>query len=61
MAKNIVDKRATSIKGILNMDSDSGAITIEIEDGMTYALSELLEKYDGCEISMSVSETVEIG
>ena len=61
MAKNIVDKRATSIKGILNIDKDSGAMTIEIEDGMTYELSELLEKYDGCEISMSVSETVEIG
>lgn len=61
MAKNIVDKRATSIKGIFNVDKDTGVIAIETEDGMTYELSELLEKYDGCEISMSVSETVEIG
>lgn len=61
MAKNIVDKIATSIKGIFAIDKDSGVITIETEDGMTYELSELLGKYDGFEISMNVSETVEIG
>ena len=59
MAK-ITKKKAISIKGILSIDFDNKAVYVEVEDGEMLDLSDLLKDFDGCEVSASVSESIEV-
>ena len=59
MAK-ITKKKSISIKGILGIDPDNGSIYIEVEDGEVKPLGELLADFDGCEVSASVTESIDI-
>lgn len=59
MAKaNITEKKTVSIKGVLNIDED--VIIVELEDGDTYALSEILKNFNGAEVSINVAESRDI-
>lgn len=59
MSKNITKKKTTNIRGVLDIDKDSGQMYICIEDGDAMALSEILSDFDGCLISASVTESIE--
>lgn len=58
MAK-ITKKKSISIKGILDVNKDDNQIYIIIEDGETWALSDLLNDYNDSEVVISVSESID--
>ena len=59
MAK-ITKKKAISIKGVIEMAKDENQIYVTIEDGETMALADLLQDFEGCEVTMSVTESVDL-
>ena len=56
---NITKKRNISIKGVLDVNKDDNQIYIIIEDGETWALSDLLNDYNDSEVVISVSESID--
>lgn len=61
MAKaNVVRKNSLGIKGVLNVDTDSNSVVVEIEDGEDLELASLLADFSGSEVSISVGESIEI-
>lgn len=61
MAKaNVIRKNSLGIKGILNVDTDSNSVIIEIEDGEALELASLLTDFSGSEVSISVGESIDI-
>lgn len=56
----IVKKKSLSIKGILNVNGDENKILVEIEDGEPIKLADLVQEYDGSEVSISINESVDI-
>ena len=57
MSKSIVEKYSITIKGILNIDD---GIIVEIEDGEAKDLSEVLRKFNGSAVTISVTSNDEI-
>lgn len=58
MAKSsIVEKNAITIKGILGINDN--IIVVELEDGQTVELASILGHFDGADVTISVSNTVE--
>ena len=61
MAKaNVVRKNSLGIKGVLNVDTDSNSVVVEIEDGEVLELASLLADFSGSEVSISVGESIDI-
>lgn len=59
MAK-IVKKNSLSIKGVLNVNTNDNKILVEIENDEPIKLADLLQGYDGSDVSISVNESVDI-
>ena len=56
MASAYKETHKIAIKGVLNLEDN----LIEIEDGTPVAIGEILEKFNGAEISFSVQLTNEL-
>lgn len=56
----IKHKRSVSIVGILNVDKSNNAILVELEDDEARELGELLAEFDGAEVSMSITESLDL-
>lgn len=56
----IKHKRSVSIVGILNVDKSNNTILVELEDDEARELGELLAEFDGAEVSMSVTESLDL-
>lgn len=59
MAK-IVKKNSLSIKGVLNVNTNDNKILVETENDEPFKLADLLQGYDGSEVSISINESVDI-
>lgn len=62
MGKSIVKKKSIDIKGVLNIGDDMNAnnIYVEVEDiDEPLLLSDLIKSFNGCEVSISVRESIE--
>ena len=60
MAKSsIVEKNAITIKGILGVNEDENTIVVELEDGQAIELASTLSHFDGADVTINVSNTVE--
>lgn len=58
MAKSsIVEKNAITIKGILGINDN--IIVVELEDGQAVELASILGHFDGADVTINVSNTVE--
>lgn len=58
MAKSsIVEKNAITIKGILGINDN--IIVVELEDGQAVELASVLGHFDGADVTINVSNTVE--
>lgn len=53
-------KRNVSIVGILNVDRGENSILVELENGEARELGEILAEFDGAEVSMSVTESLDL-
>lgn len=53
MAK-VVSNDTIKINGILNIDNETGRISVEIEDEGVFPVDELIARFDGKEVSISV-------
>lgn len=60
MAKNITKKSTINIKGVLDINKADNQIMVIIEDGETMALADLLQDYENAEVSISVSESLDL-
>lgn len=64
MGKSITRKKSIDIKGVLNLvdiDDNKKEILVECEDSdEPYSLSDLIKSFDGCEVTISVRESVDI-
>lgn len=59
MAKaSVTTKQSLTAKGVLNLNGDE--IMIEIEDGEAASLMELLKDFNGLDVSISVSNSVDL-
>ena len=56
----IKHKRNVSIIGILSVDKSENSILVELEDGEARELGEILAEFDGAEVSMSVTESLDL-
>lgn len=59
MAK-ITKKKSLSVKGILDISKEDNQVYVVIEDGETWALADLLNGYDDSEVTINVTESVDI-
>lgn len=60
MAKSsIVEKNAITIKDILGVNEDENTIVVELEDGQAVELASILGHFDGADVTINVSNTVE--
>ena len=59
MAK-ITKKKAISIKGVLDILKEDNQINVVIEDGEAIALADILQDFDNCEVTISVTESVDL-
>ena len=53
MAK-VVSNDTIKINGILNIDNETGRISVEIEDEGVFPIDDLIARFDGKEVSISV-------
>ena len=59
MAKaSVTTKQGLTAKGILNTDSDE--ILLEIEDGEVVSLLEILKDFNGKDVSINVTNSVDL-
>lgn len=56
----IVKKKSLSIKGVLNVNRDDNKILVEIENDEPIRLADLVQEYDGSEVSISINESMDI-
>lgn len=60
MAKSsIVEKNAITIKGILGVNEAENTLVVELEDGQAIELASTLSHFDGADVTINVSNTVE--
>ena len=60
MAKNVVSNDIIKINGVLNIDNETGDITVGIEDAGDSAIADLIERFNGKYVSISVGYNEEI-
>lgn len=60
MAKNVVSNDTIKINGVLNIDNETGDITVSIEDAGDIALADLIERFNGKDVSISVGYKEEL-
>ncbi len=60
MAKNVVSNDTIKINGVLNIDNETGDITVGIEDAGDIALADLIERFNGKDVSISVGYKEEL-
>lgn len=59
MAK-VVSNDTIKINGILNIDNETGRISVEIEDEGVFPVDDLIARFDGKEVSISVGSKEEL-
>lgn len=59
MAK-VVSNDTIKINGVLNIDNETGDITVGIEDAGDIALADLIERFNGKDVSISVGYKEEL-
>lgn len=59
MAK-VVSNDTIKINGILNIDNETGRISVEIEDEGVFSVDDLIARFDGKEVSISVGSKEEL-
>lgn len=60
MAKNVVSNDTIKINGVLNIDNETGDITVGIEDAGDIELADLIERFNGKDVSISVGYKEEL-
>lgn len=60
MAKSVVSNDTIKINGVLNIDNETGDITVGIEDAGDIALADLIERFNGKDVSISVGYKEEL-
>lgn len=60
MAKNVVSNDTIKINGVLNIDNETGDITVGIEDAGDIALADLIERFNGKDVAISVGYKEEL-
>lgn len=59
MAK-VVSNDTIKINGVLNIDNETGRISVEIEDEGVFPVDDLIARFDGKEVSISVGYKEEL-
>lgn len=57
---NVVSNDTIKINGVLNIDNETGDITVGIEDAGDIALADLIERFNGKDVSISVGYKEEL-
>lgn len=60
MAKSVVSNDTIKINGVLNIDNETGDITVGIEDAGDIALADLIDRFNGKDVSISVGYKEEL-
>lgn len=62
MAKsNITKKRSLNIKGVVDICKEDNTIYVSCEDNAeAFSLADLLQDFDGAEVTISVTESVDL-
>lgn len=60
MAKNVISNDTIKINGVLNIDNETGDITVGIEDAGDIALADLIDRFNGKDVSISVGYKEEL-
>lgn len=60
MAKSVVSNDTIKINGVMNIDNETGDITVGIEDAGDIALADLIERFNGKDVSISVGYKEEL-
>lgn len=60
MAKNVVSNDTIKINGVLNIDNETGDITVSIEDAGDIALADLIDRFNGKDVAISVGYKEEL-
>ena len=60
MAKNVVSNDTIKINGVLNIDNETGNITVGIEDAGDIALADLIDRFNGKDVAISVGYKEEL-
>lgn len=60
MAKNVVSNDTIKINGVLNIDNETGDITVGIEDAGDIALADLIDRFNGKDVAISVGYKEEL-
>lgn len=59
MAK-ITKKKTISIKGILDISQENNQIYVETDSGEALPLADILQDFDGADVAISVSESIDL-
>lgn len=59
MAK-ITKKKTISIKGILDISQENNQIYVETDSGEALSLADILQDFDGADVTISVSESIDL-
>lgn len=60
MAKNVVSNDTIKINGVLNIDNETSDITVGIEDVGDIPLADLIERFNGKDVSISIGYKEEL-
>lgn len=60
MAKNVVSNDTIKINGVLNIDNETSDITVGIEDVGDIPLANLIERFNGKDVSISIGYKEEL-
>lgn len=60
MAKNVVSNDTIKINGVLNIENEIGEITVSIEDVGDIALADLIDRFNGKDVSISIGYKEEL-
>lgn len=60
MAKNVVSNDTIKINGVLNIDNETSDITVGIEDVGDISLADLIERFNGKDVSISIGYKEEL-
>lgn len=60
MAKNVVSNDTIKINGVLNIDNETSEITVGIEDVGDIPLTDLIERFNGKDVSISIGYKEEL-
>lgn len=60
MAKNVVSNDTIKINGVLNIENEIGEITVSIEDVGDIPLADLIDRFNGKDVSISIGYKEEL-